>query len=377
MKSFRLFNRQTGSIIALVALVLAVVAPTIASAAQLTARSVELSSSSINATGVNYNVGFTSDGAAGGVVIDFCSNSPLINATCDSPAGFAATGATSAFGTVTVVDANTVKVAGAIAATTAITVDLDGITNPSSVGPLYVRIVTYATSGDLANYTSATSLGAGTVDQGGAAINITNTIGVSAAVLESMTFCVSGAIITADCAAVTAPTLKLGETTGTVIALSASSLSTGDIYTQISTNAVTGAVVSLKSSAIGCGGLIRAGAPSACNIGPAQQLGITAGQALFGVKTEAATSTSGVSTASGAFQAKAGTGYNTGTYALNYNDTDESTGVTSTYGDPFLDTNGAPVNNKNVKLTFGASISNTTPAGLYSVDLGLIATGKF
>jgi hypothetical protein len=28
-------------------------------------------------------------------------------------------------------------------------------------------------------------------------------------------------------------------------------------------------------------------------------------------------------------------------------------------------------------LTFGASVSNDTPAGLYATDLSLIATGKF
>jgi hypothetical protein len=56
---------------------------------------------------------------------------------------------------------------------------------------------------------------------------------------------------------------------------------------------------------------------------------------------------------------------------------DGTTGVTSTYGDSLLDTANLPVNNKNVQITFGASVSNLTPAGLYSADLSLIATGKF
>jgi hypothetical protein len=30
-----------------------------------------------------------------------------------------------------------------------------------------------------------------------------------------------------------------------------------------------------------------------------------------------------------------------------------------------------------MKITFGASIANDTPAGKYSADLSLIATGKF
>jgi hypothetical protein len=378
MKSFRFINRQAGSMIALVALVLAVVAPTIASAAQLTARSVELSSSSINATGVSYKINFTAANNAAAFVVDFCKNSPLIGATCTAPTGFNASTAASTSTGVTAVSGSTSKfvVTKPIAAADQVSVSVTGITNPSEVGPLYARVVTYDTAAH-ANVYASEALGAGSQDEGGAAINISNTIGVSGAVLETMTFCVSGGVITANCTGVTTPTLKLGKTTGTVVALTADEISTGDIYTQISTNAVTGAVVSLKSSAANCGGLIRSGAPSVCDIKPALQTGVTAGQATFGVKTEDATSTAGVPGANGIFQAKAGSGYNTSTYTMNYNAVDQSTGVTSAYGDAFLDTNGAPVNNKNVKLTFGTSISNSTPAGLYSVDLGLIATGKF
>lgn len=54
-----------------------------------------------------------------------------------------------------------------------------------------------------------------------------------------------------------------------------------------------------------------------------------------------------------------------------------ASGVTSTYGDQFLTTSGAPALNKNMTLTFGASAANNTPAGSYSADLSLIATGKF
>ncbi|MGH7218550.1 MAG: hypothetical protein ACREGE_03870, partial [Candidatus Microsaccharimonas sp.] len=54
-----------------------------------------------------------------------------------------------------------------------------------------------------------------------------------------------------------------------------------------------------------------------------------------------------------------------------------ASGVTGPYGDPVLDTAGAPANNKNAQITFGASIANDTPAGLYSADFSLIATGKF
>jgi hypothetical protein len=71
-----------------------------------------------------------------------------------------------------------------------------------------------------------------------------------------------------------------------------------------------------------------------------------------------------------------GSGYNATTYAFNYVGTNLS-GVTSTLGDPFLDTAGAPVNNQNMQLTFGATVTNATPAGNYSTSLSMIATGKF
>jgi hypothetical protein len=138
---------------------------------------------------------------------------------------------------------------------------------------------------------------------------------------------------------------------------------------------VSGAVVRLKSSATNCGGLIRAGS-SDCGILPAQRVNVAAGTATFGVKVSSASSTSGVGSAGGEYRAYPTSGYNGTTFALNYN-SDLSAGVTSPYGDEFLDTNSAPANNQNVTLTFGASISNSTPAGLYSTDLGLIATGKF
>jgi len=381
MSSFiRVIDRRTGFLVVALAFLIAIIAPTIAMAAQLTERSIELTSSSVSATDVTYKISFKSVAAAGAFVVDFCSDSPVVGQTCEEPEDFTVAGVSSTttdFTSVAALDANTVRVTGDIDAATQIVVELDGIDNPSVAGPLYARIVTYDTPAHANSY-APTVLGTGKTDDGGAAIAINNTIGVSGAVLESITFCVSGEAIDKDCDTTgnAAPTIKLGEQTGDVIALSADDVSTGSIFTQLSTNALTGAVVSLKSSAIGCGGLVRAGAPTSCNILPALLTGgIAAGDAKFGVKTGTVTNSSGA-TPTGTLQPFASSPYNTSTFTLNYV-TGDATGVTSTYGDPFLDSAGAPVNNKNMELTFGASISNSTPAGLYSVDLGLIATGKF
>jgi len=394
MTSLKSFNHRVGSLFAVAALVLATVTPGLipafASAAQLTERSVELTSSSKAADNVEYTIKFTPSAAAKAVVLNFCSNSPLIGDTCTVPAGFDALSATATGFTVSSTTAassadpaenNAVVLTGAVSATPT-TIVLVGVTNPTDAGPLYLRIVTYdGTDASQATtraqaYVPAT-LGAGVVDQGTAAISITDSIGVSAAVRESMTFCVSGAEITeVDCGSTTPPTVKLGQGTGELLALDSTHVSTGDIYAQISTNAATGAVVNLKSTAAGCGGLVRAGATN-CDIGPALAAGIEEGDALFGVKVATADDPDDGDSSAGTFGAfNSGAYYSDSVFKLNFVEQDAS-GITSPYGDSFLDTAGAPANNKNVKLTFGASVANNTPAGTYSTNLSLIATGKF
>lgn len=362
------------------ALVLGVSA--LVSAAQVTERSVALSSSSAGAQDVTYQVNFTTVAAAGAFVVDFCSDSPVANEACAVPAGFTASEAsstTSGFTDITPLDDNTVVVAGTMAADAEISVALQGMTNPADDGALYARIVTYDTKANAMNYDSE-NVGTGVVDTGGVAMAITNTIGFSGDVLESLTFCVAKVAITANCGnagdPANAPSLRLGETMGDTVALVPGELSEGAIYTQLSTNAVNGAVVRLKSNAFGCGGLLRVGATTACDIGPALSGGINpeADEAKFGVKTAPATDTG--TEPRGTLQPADGSVYNNTTFALNYAPGD-GTGVTSAAGDPFLDTAGAPANNKNMQLTFGASVSNTTPAGTYFVDMNMIAVGKF
>lgn len=389
MNSLRIIDKRIGYFAALIALVAAVVLPVLASAAQLTERSIALSSSSKSATGVQYTVNFTVENDAGAFVVDFCSNSPVIGQSCTAPAGFnasAATSVTPGFTDVSPLGAsnNAVVVTGAIDASAddEISVALSGITNPSAAGPLYARIITYASDTHADMYTSTDINGATDaatpIDQGSVAIAITDTVGVSGAVLESMLFCVAGQAIGENCDTdeLDAPTVRLGETVGDTVALIPTAVSEGSIFTQISTNASSGAVISLKSNATGCGGLLRAGAPGACDILPAIADGIEEGEAKFGVKTSTATNTPEVDGATGALQPVAGSGYGNDDFFLGY-ETGDTAGITSTYGDPFIDTNGAPANNKNMQLTFGASVSNDTPAGLYSTDLRLIATGKF
>ncbi len=179
-----------------------------------------------------------------------------------------------------------------------------------------------------------------------------------------------------DCVAgYTAPVLNLGEQVATgVYALDATHLSTGDVYTKISTNAVGGAVVSLKSTAgvnpgpTPCAGLALNGT-GACSIAAAGTTGtFAAGDGKFGVKLTLPT-TNDNSDNKGVIDIE--TGYDTSDYRFN------GTGAISTYGDPLYNTSGGGVSNKNTKLTFGATSAPNTPAGKYSTSISLIATGTF
>ena len=390
MKQTKFSGRHLGFLVTAFAVVGLLAAPlTTAFAATATSRSVELSSSSLGATNVQYKLSFTTGtAAAGAAVIYFCNNSPLKGAACTAPTGFTAASATvstpfSKVGST----ANRIEVSGTFGASEDIELELAGITNPtvaSVTEPLYVRVVTYASPGD-ATGTTATALGLNQVDDGSMAIAITPTIGVSGDVLETLTFCVSGGTqadkevspIGDGCTGtLTAPTLKLGTDAGGIVSLQPGTVSEGKIFTQISTNAAKGAIVRLKSSAVGCGGLLRAGAASACDIAPAQQTGIVAGDAKFGVKTAASTDGAG---ARGLYQPygtlAANAYYSNDTFSMRYVDAND--GVTSPFGDRFLETAEAPANNKNMALTFGVAASNNTPAGNYSADLSLIAVGTF
>lgn len=383
MRSFKLLERRARYILAAIGLLsLGVVAP-FASAAQITQRSVALSSSTKSATGVSYAFTFTATQTGGAVVAQFCSNTPLVGQDCTAPTGFTSAGATASGGATIsgTPTANKVIVAKTVAASSN-TFTLGNITNPSSAGSLYVRIVTYEDTSDAGSYSANGQTLGSAEDQGSVALSITDNIGVTGDVLETMTFCVSKTVdILKGCTgSLDAPTLEIGELNGAVRALSSGAISTVDVLTQISTNAVGGAVVSLKSNTTTCGGLSRVGAASfaaGCGV-PAQASmsgDIAQGTAGIGIKGATATSETangGVATGDYALE----TDYSTSAYRMRYA-SDNSSGVTSTYGDPILNTAGAPASNKEMTLTFGATISPNTPAGRYTANYSLIATGTF
>jgi len=134
---------------------------------------------------------------------------------------------------------------------------LTGVTNPSDTGTFYARISTYADNTDLATWTDDDTLGTDQ-DEGAVALSTSSEIGVTAYVLESMTFCVSKGDVgntssltanstqaapSEDCGTheasscspvvdgcVVAPDMTLGQINGTVTALDATHVSTGGVY---------------------------------------------------------------------------------------------------------------------------------------------------
>ena len=362
MNSLRISTRRAGLVFAASALAFATMIPALASAAAITERSIDLSSSVANTSGVDYTVNFTAAADAGAVVVDFCSNSPSIGTACTAPTGFSLTSATTGGGFTKNGSSTASKliVTGTIDVSDEdeISIPITGVANPTSAGPLYARIITYTDSVGALAYDSSNvnANNPGThIDEGAVALQITSGFVVSGAVAETLAFCASGAntIATGCTSGITSPNLSLG--TNGVLDLAASE---GTIYTQLSTNAVGGAVVSLKSNAVG-GGLIRPGAVTSdiTPISDTPVASLTNGAAKFGLKLASPTGVAPVGV------------YSASTYYL-------GAAVTSTYGDAIYDV-GTPVSDGTAGLTFAANISNTTPAGNYSAALNLIATGKF
>jgi hypothetical protein len=394
MKSLRFIDRQAGYGLSAIGLLVAMVAPGLvpafASADVVTDRSIQLSSAATSAQNVTYNVTFTpATAGATQILIDFCNNSPVIGDACTPPTGFDASSAdvssasTTAGYSVATKSANSVVVdnSSALAASTSASFELTGIDNPTAAGSLYARIVTYA-NGDTVGTSANPDATSTHLDDGGIAMDIEDAIGVSGRVQEALTFCASKNAITSDCSALTAadaPNIVLGND-----GVLSSTVSSAPIYTDISTNAASGAVVRLKSDATGCGGLLRAGAPTACDIvagtGSDAAHTVADNTAAFGVKLGALTVT-GVNGAGLVEAADYNNNNSPANFydALNYkmNFVDANSGVTSAYGDAILDTNGAPVSQGKATLNFGAAVNDTTPAGHYSANISLIATGKF
>lgn len=374
-----------------------------ANAAQVTTRSIEMSNSLPSASGSTYTVTFTPGQTTtiGGIIVDFCDDSPLVGSTtCTYPAGFtlgsATPSVTSQTGMGTGWTASALQssatsgnydtleltntTAQSLSTSTPVSFVINGVTNPSTANhEFYARIITVDTSADTSNYTltagSTTRVASftGEKDYGGDAMSTTETIAITAAVQEQLSFCVSGTLLSGaqTCSNATAASLTLGTGTPAVLTTSATP-STAAAATQISTNAGGGVSVRMLNSN-SCGGLERAGDGATCYIAPAGATAYTfvANAAKFGLNVGASTVGTGGSGATTAVSA-----YGTsGQYAMDA--TTSGNNVTAAPGSQIMTVNGSGANLVNTPLTFAANDSNTTPAGIYTANMTLIATGTF
>lgn len=359
------------------------------SAAQVVARSIEMSSSAASATSVSYNVTFTPQtniASGGGIVVDICSDSPIIGSTtCLFPTGFDWGGATptlavnSGMGSTWTAaglqggagagKSQTLELTstgGTLTNGTPANFTISSVTNPSATNTsFYARILTFDTAAHMtSNYTVGTSTTrvaapAGMQDYGGAALSTANTISITATVMETLTFCTSKVAPGTGCSGLTSPNLTLG--TGTPPALSSASVSTDTAYTQISSNDQSGTIVRMTDNNTCTNGGLKSGAN--CIPGNGSFATIPTSTADFGLNVGAGSGGTGTVTANANY------GSTAGSYGM-------GSAVTSTYGDP-IEASTAATANVNSLLTFGAQSAPTTPAGIYTATMTLIATGTF
>jgi len=395
MQKVHSYNRRI-SLVALVLLLCSsmLLVPRPAVADQLTSRTIELSDSRVSGgptggTNVSYSISFGISNSAGytsgnmkSYIVDFCSDSPLIGESCTAPTSLdlstaTATGGNTAGWTIATT-ASQIKASDAtgIAGGSTVTLEMGGITNPSTLGTFYARVYTYAdntfgSTGGSGAYSDPQNVGSD-IDYGGVALSTVSAVSVTARVQEELTFCVAGAAITPNCAnaASNPPALTIGHGSPTKI-LDSTAVDTATAYMQTSTNAQSGVIIRMKNSN-GCGGLSD-DSGATCSIPPGNtpftsaDTGGTTGNADYGM--DVAVNTDGIGTLSPTAPYDT-----TGSYAMAY--TGAGTGVVSTYGSQIASSTGVLSSVDNT-LTFAATAANTTPAGIYTADMELIATGTF
>lgn len=367
----------------------------------VTSREIKMSSSAAGATDATYDVSFATATAAslGGMVIDFCANSPIVGDTCTAPTGFNTNDAALVLANqsgvtdwaVDVADSTAnqltfTRTAAAVAAGVTISLDLggagasDGITNPTTANQtFYARILTFTTAAGAQAYTS-TAPGAEPplVDAGGIALSTASQITVTAKVQERLTFCVyTSAANYADCSAVSGSAVTLGDTNG--VLSDAGPFVDKNAKYNVSTNASSNVTIRAKGATLTSGSftISQIGATAAASAAGTEQFGIctyrdtgggSAGLTPAGPYDDgncsATTQTAGTATPGGA-----------GTALFAYDTSTAGDNLTTTFGDTIA--TKTPGAQSTGVLVFIGNISTTTEPGIYTATLTFIATGNY
>jgi len=319
-------------------------------AAELGTRSLELSDSTAGTQGVTYNVSFhiTTPGTLGSIEIEFCSNSTFPTDACTPPAGLDATNANfsletgvSGFMMSPASGANDIVITRPPAPITAVmaTLRFDNITNPTSAGSYYVRVLTYPTSDATGPWT----------DNGGMAFAINPAVNVSVKVPPYLLFCTGNTITGSNCSNVSGDFIDLG-------GLSANHTSSGQSQMAIATNGKNGYSISVTGTTLTSGNNII----PALSTDAASQLGTSE----FGINLRRNTNPS-----VGANPTGGGIGTPTANYnqpnLYKYRDGDVIATANSVEG------------YRQYTVSYMVNISRSQPPGIYASTFTYVAFGNF
>jgi hypothetical protein len=362
----------------------------------VTTRTIGISSASnaaSNATTTyspSFNVATT--GVVAGMVVDFCSNDPIIGDTCTAPTGFTV-GGSPTIGTVTTTgqtgltwsaaSANsgrtlelttTGSATGSVASGANVNFTVLNVQNPTTLGTYYARIFTFATTGGPAAWVTASATGnstTGAIDAGGIALSTAQSITITAKVQEQLTFCV---YILGSCGA-GGSSVTLGNTQG-VLSTTGPYVDRNTDYS-VQTNASGGAVVYLKGTTLTSGSntIAAMGASAIASTAGTSQFGLcsfqTSGSTITidapynNVNCSTTTQTAGTGSTGGV-------GAPVANFAL---DTNAVNGTTSTFGDNLANVvaGSAAVG----VIAFVGNISTTQIAGIYTTTFMIACTGTY
>lgn len=359
---------------------------------EVSSRSIEMSDSSASATGVTYTVGFTPNGSSiQAIIVDFCSNDPIIGDSCTAPTGFSL-GATasvsnqssniSSYTTVGELGSNhsTLELSGTAGAVSgAVSFDINSVTNPSAVGTFYARILTFDTKTDADSY-SATGTNTGLVDAGGIALSTVAQITVTSKVQEELTFCVGTTSGATSCASDTGSDVTLGDDHG-VLSSSGPFVDKNTTYV-VQTNATSGAAIRMKGGTLTSGSntITATGSTPATSSAGSSQFGLCTYEASGStISTASYTTYNGTGTGTPGTTCQTQTSQTAGTASTGGAGTAKfgfnTTATSSTYGDQLAQVSaGATATGV---IAFLGNISVTQQAGIYTTTLTFIATGTY
>lgn len=330
-------------------LLLGAVPFSLAAGQQLSARYDKISDSTISAI-ANHIVGFNVNDLAvpiGSIVIEFCSNSPLIGDSCTAPSGFDASGANlnsqvgeTGFTIGPGSNANKIILTRPAALPTGAVSQylFSNIVNPDAAGSYYGRLQTF---------TSTDGTGSD-IEDGGFVFAILRGLSVSAEVPPYLTFCAGVTITNIDCSTATSFLIDMGEFSKTH-----SNQATSEFA--VATNAEFGYSITISGTTLtsGINAITALGSPTASIPGTKQ----------FGMNLRANTVP-----AIGSDKA----GYGLGTPSFNYN---QSNLFKFQNGD-VIATASAPDYEK-YTTSYLVNVDNGQAAGFYATTLTFIALGNF